>query len=114
MADGKDWGEDAFLSLFGSAGPGERQQPLAARMRPRNLDEFEGQEHIVGPGRILRKAIETDSLSSAILWGPPGTGKTSLAAIIAGTTTSHFEKLNAVMAGVAAADPSTFPKQARR
>jgi len=101
MADRKDWGEGEFLSLFGSAGPGERQQPLAARMRPWNLDEFEGQEHIVGPGRILRKAIEADSLSSLILWGPPGTGKTSLAAIIAGTTTSHFEKLNAVMAGVA-------------
>jgi putative ATPase len=101
MADRKDWGENDFLSLFGSARPGERQQPLAARMRPRNLDEFEGQEHVVGPGRVLRKAIETDSLSSLLLWGPPGTGKTSLAAIIAGTTSSHFEKLNAVMAGVA-------------
>jgi putative ATPase len=70
-------------------------------MRPRSLDEFVGQEGIVGPGRVLRVAIEADRLSSLILWGPPGTGKTSLAAIIAGTTSSHFEKLNAVMAGVA-------------
>jgi putative ATPase len=70
-------------------------------MRPRSLDEFVGQEDIVGPGRVLRVAIEADRLSSLILWGPPGTGKTSLAAIIAGTTSSHFEKLNAVMAGVA-------------
>ena len=78
------------------------EAPLAARMRPRTLDEFVGQEHIVGPGKLLRRAIEADRLfSSIILWGPPGTGKTSLAMIIANTTQSHFETLSAVLAGVA-------------
>ncbi|GIX48222.1 MAG: ATPase AAA [Candidatus Tectimicrobiota bacterium] len=76
-------------------------QPLAARMRPRTLDEFVGQEHIVGPGRLLRRAIEADQLSSLIFYGPPGTGKTTLAMIIANTTRSHFITLNAVLAGVA-------------
>jgi len=78
-----------------------REAPLAARMRPRTLDEFVGQEHIVGQGRLLRRAIEADRLfSSLIFWGPPGTGKTTLAMIIANTTRSHFETLSAVMAGV--------------
>ncbi|MGD8397218.1 MAG: AAA family ATPase [Anaerolineae bacterium] len=75
--------------------------PLAARMRPRTLDEFIGQEHIVGPGRLLRRAIQADQLSSVIFYGPPGTGKTTLAAVVANTTRSHFETLNAVLAGVA-------------
>ncbi|MBN1658643.1 MAG: AAA family ATPase [Anaerolineae bacterium] len=75
--------------------------PLAARMRPRTLDEFAGQAHIVGPGRLLRRAIQADQLSSVIFYGPPGTGKTTLAAVIAHTTRSHFETLNAVLAGVA-------------
>ncbi|MBM3129080.1 MAG: AAA family ATPase [Chloroflexi bacterium] len=76
--------------------------PLAARMRPRTLDEFVGQEHIVGQGKLLRRAIESDKLfSSIILWGPPGTGKTTLATIIANTTKSHFETISAVTAGVA-------------
>src|SRR5215831_18391739 len=75
--------------------------PLAARMRPRTLDEFVGQEHLVGPGRILRRAIETDRVGSIILWGPPGTGKTTLAQIIAGATRAHFVGLSAVSAGVA-------------
>src|SRR5581483_10727080 len=80
----------------------EREQPLAARMRPRTLDEFEGQEEILGPGKLLRRAIESDRLfSSIILWGPPGAGKTSLAAILANKTASHFETLSAVLAGVA-------------
>jgi putative ATPase len=79
----------------------EREAPLAARMRPRTLDEFVGQEHIVGPGRLLRRAIQADQLSSVIFYGPPGTGKTTLAAVIANTTSSHFETLNAVLAGVA-------------
>ncbi|MCW5848970.1 MAG: AAA family ATPase [Anaerolineae bacterium] len=71
-------------------------------MRPRTLDEFVGQHSIVGPGKLLRRAIEADRLfSSIILWGPPGSGKTTLASIIANTTQSHFEMLNAVMAGVA-------------
>nr|HID13303.1 AAA family ATPase [Anaerolineae bacterium] len=79
-----------------------REAPLAARMRPRTLDEFVGQEHIVGEGRLLRRAIEADRLfSSLIFWGPPGTGKTTLAMIIANTTVSHFETISAVLAGVA-------------
>jgi putative ATPase len=77
-----------------------KEAPLAARMRPRTLDEFVGQEDIVGEGRLLRRAIESDRLfSSIILWGPPGTGKTSLAMIIANTTESHFETISAVLAG---------------
>jgi putative ATPase len=76
-------------------------EPLAARMRPRTLDEFVGQEHLVGPGRVLRRAIEADRISSFILWGPPGTGKTTLARIIAGATHAHFVGLSAVSAGVA-------------
>jgi len=78
------------------------EAPLAARIRPRTLDEFVGQEHIVGEGKLLRRAIESDKLfSSLILWGPPGTGKTTLAMIIANTTKSHFESISAVTAGVA-------------
>ena len=78
-----------------------KEAPLAARMRPRRLEEFVGQEEIVGTGRLLRRSIEGDQLSSLILWGPPGTGKTTLAMIVANTTQSHFETLSAVMAGVA-------------
>jgi putative ATPase len=79
----------------------QNQAPLAARMRPRSLDEFVGQEQIVGEGRLLRRAIASDTLFSIILWGPPGTGKTTLARIIAETTNAHFEPLSAVSAGVA-------------
>lgn len=78
----------------------QRNAPLADRMRPRNLDEFIGQDHIVGPGRLLRRAIETDSLQSSIFFGPPGCGKTTLAAIVANSTHSAFVKMNAVTAGV--------------
>src|SRR5512136_3047448 len=79
-----------------------KEAPLAARMRPRTLDEFIGQEEIVGPGKLLRRAIEADKLfSSIILWGPPGTGKTTLAMVIANLTQSHFETLSAVLAGKA-------------
>lgn len=74
--------------------------PLADRMRPRTLDEFVGQEHIVGPGKLLRRAIEADRLTSSIFWGPPGCGKTTLASIIAETTRAAFVKLNAVTSGV--------------
>ena len=78
------------------------EAPLAARMRPRTLDEFIGQDEIVGSGKLLRRAIETDRLfSSIILWGPPGTGKTTLAMVIANLTKSHFETLSAVLAGKA-------------
>jgi putative ATPase len=77
------------------------EAPLAARMRPRTFDEFVGQEDIVGPGKLLRRAIEADRLfSSILLWGPPGTGKTTLAQIIANTTRSHFETISAVLAGI--------------
>ena len=76
------------------------EAPLAARMRPRTLDEFFGQEAIVGPGRLLRRAIQADRLSSLIFYGPPGTGKTTLARVIANTTAAHFDALNAVLAGV--------------
>lgn len=78
-----------------------RTAPLALRMRPRTLDEFVGQEEIVGHGKLLRRAIEADQLSSLILYGPPGTGKTTLARIIANTTRAHFHQLNAVTAGIA-------------
>jgi len=77
-----------------------REAPLAARMRPRTLDEFVGQDAVVGPGRLLRRAIQADQLSSLILCGPPGTGKTTLAMVIANTTRSRFVTLNAVLAGV--------------
>ncbi|HBF76783.1 MAG TPA: replication-associated recombination protein RarA, partial [Clostridiaceae bacterium] len=76
-------------------------QPLAERMRPRTLDEFVGQEEIVGKGKLLYRAIETDNISSAIFYGPPGTGKTTLAKIIANTTKSEFKQINAVTSGVA-------------
>jgi putative ATPase len=79
----------------------EGEMPLAARMRPRNFAEFVGQEHLVGQGRVLRKCIEADQLPSMILWGPPGSGKTTLAYVIASVTRSHFSPMSAVTAGVA-------------
>lgn len=87
------------MDLF-SANEG-RLAPLADRMRPRTLDEFLGQKHIVGPGTLLRRAIEADRLTSCIFFGPPGVGKTTLASIIAHTTSSEFVQLNAVTSGVA-------------
>jgi putative ATPase len=78
----------------------EAEAPLAARMRPRSLDEFIGQERIIGPGRLLRRAIQADQLASLIFYGPPGTGKTTLAQIIANTTHAHFISINAVLSGV--------------
>ncbi len=79
----------------------EKSAPLAVRMRPRTLDEFVGQEEIVGRGRLLRRAIEADHLTSIILWGPPGVGKTTLAYVIANSTRRHFTTLSAVTSGVA-------------
>jgi len=78
-----------------------RHQPLAARMRPRDLGEFVGQAHILGPGQLLRRAIEADRIQSLIFYGPPGTGKTSLAQIIARQTRSKFERLSGVESNVA-------------
>jgi putative ATPase len=75
--------------------------PLAARMRPRTLDEFVGQEKVVGAGTVLRRAVEADQLPSLILWGPPGSGKTTLAMILAAMTNAAFEPMTAVSAGVA-------------
>ena len=74
--------------------------PLADRMRPRSLEEFIGQDHIIGEGRLLRRAIQIDQLSSLIFYGPPGTGKTTLARIIANTTSAQFLSINAVLAGI--------------
>jgi len=79
----------------------EKKEPLAYRMSPRTIEEFVGQEHVTGKGKMLYRMIKADRITSIILYGPPGTGKTSLARIIAATTSSVFEKLNAVTAGVA-------------
>ena len=79
----------------------DRHAPLAARMRPRSFDEFVGQEHIVGADTVLRRSIEADRIPSIILWGPPGTGKTTLANLIANVTQSHFSAVSAVGSGVA-------------
>ncbi len=87
------------MELFEAASQ-NKFEPLAYRMRPRTLDEFCGQEHIVGQGRLLRRAIQADQLSSLIFYGPPGTGKTTLAKVIATTTTSRFRTMNAVLCGV--------------
>lgn len=78
----------------------ENEAPLAARLRPSTLEEFVGQEEIVGEGKLLYRAIKADKLTSVIFYGPPGTGKTTLAKIIAGTTQSHFEQLNATTSGI--------------
>ena len=80
---------------------GSAPQPLAARMRPRNLDEYVGQSHILAPGQLLRRAIVADRIQSLIFYGPPGTGKTSLAQIIARQTRSQFERLSGVESNVA-------------
>jgi putative ATPase len=80
--------------------PSSAAAPLAERMRPRSITEFNGQEHLLGEGRILRRMIETDSLSSLIFWGPPGCGKTTLAHVIAAETRSHFIFFSAILSGI--------------
>jgi len=88
-------------TLWSSLPEHDTRAPLADRMRPRTLDEFLGQGHLLAQGRLLRRAIQADRLQSSIFWGPPGCGKTTLASIIANMTGSAFEKLNAVTSGVA-------------
>ncbi|HXK08460.1 MAG TPA: replication-associated recombination protein A [Vicinamibacteria bacterium] len=103
--------DDASGSLFPDAAPGrrasghralepQRDAPLADRVRPRTLDEILGQDEVLGPGRPLRRAIEQDELRSLILWGPPGSGKTTLAFVIRRMTKAHFEAMSAVLSGV--------------
>ncbi|GAB6157215.1 replication-associated recombination protein A [Desulfotomaculum varum] len=89
------------MDLFSSSSTNRQVVPLAERMRPRTLDEFIGQEHIVGRGKLLRRAIEADKLGSVILYGPPGSGKTTLATVISEMTAANFVKVNAVATGVA-------------
>src|ERR1700733_1552484 len=77
-----------------------RVAPLAVRMRPKSIDEFVGQQHFLGPGKLLRRMLEADRLTSVIFYGPPGTGKTTLAQLVARYTQSHFEQVNAAAVGV--------------
>jgi putative ATPase len=101
LRDRSEHQPNLFESTEPESEPDDRGAPLAARMRPRILEEFVGQEQLIGQGRALRRAIESDQISSFILWGPPGTGKTTLAQIIARATNAHFVGLSAVSAGVA-------------
>ncbi len=89
-----------FQPIPSAENPDDRTRPLADRMRPRTLDEFVGQEHLVGPGKPLRTQIERDDTGSLIFWGPPGTGKTTLAQIIAHMTKADFIQFSAVLAGI--------------
>ena len=77
----------------------EKESPLAARLRPETLDEVVGQQHIIGKDKLLYRAIKADKLSSLIFYGPPGTGKTTLAKVIANTTSAEFTQINATVAG---------------
>jgi putative ATPase len=95
------------MSLFDSTPPGgspfeptDAKRPLAQRMRPERLEDYVGQEHILGPGKPLRRQIERDQITSVVLWGPPGTGKTTLALLIARTTRSEFISFSAVLSGI--------------
>src|SRR5262245_47005009 len=89
------------MDLFSEARAGNRQKArlLAARMRPRTLDEFVGQAHFLGPGKLLRRTLAADLLTSVLFYGPPGSGKTALAHVIAHQTKSRFVPMNAVAAG---------------
>src|SRR5437868_14245157 len=96
------------MSLFPTTpsrdNPSDRSRPLADRMRPRTLDEFVGQQHLIAPGKPLRAQIERDDIGSFILWGPPGTGKTTLAQIIARMTRAEFIEFSAVLSGIKAVE----------
>src|SRR6202051_4536114 len=89
-----------FQAIPGGNQPDDRGRPLADRMRPRTLDEFVGQEHLIAPGKPLRTQLERDDIGSLIFWGPPGTGKTTLAKIIAGMTRAEFIEFSAVLSGI--------------
>src|SRR6202140_2344189 len=89
-----------FQTLPSGDKPSDRTRPLADRMRPRTLDEFVGQEHLVAPGKPLRTQLERDDIGSLIFWGPPGTGKTTLAKIIARMTKAEFIEFSAVLTGI--------------
>src|SRR5450755_3121119 len=89
-----------FASIPSDDPSAQGARPLADRMRPRTLDEFVGQEHLIGPGKPLRTQVERDDLGSLIFWGPPGTGKTTLAKIIASLTRAEFIEFSAVLAGI--------------
>ena len=78
----------------------EMNEPLAARLRPKSLDEIIGQEHLIGKGKVLRKRVESDRISSMIFWGPPGVGKTTLASVIARVTKANFITFSAVTSGI--------------
>src|SRR6516225_2683512 len=109
MSEGDLFAQESTKPPAGAAAESSRapeakhdpNRPLAARMRPRTLDEFLGQTHILGPGQLLRRAIEADRIQSLIFYGPPGTGKTSLAQIIAHQTRCKFERLSGVESNVA-------------
>src|ERR1700710_1116403 len=90
------------MSLFAASEAANRRraQPLAARMRPTSLDEFVGQQHFLGEGKLLNRLLKADRLGSVIFYGPPGTGKTTLARLLARASRSHFVQLNAVTSGV--------------
>src|SRR5713101_1100343 len=90
------------MELFDSPAPKERRTPtpVAERMRPLHLDEFVGQKHLLGPGRLLREMVNADKLHSLILWGPPGSGKTTLAEILASSGGAHCVHFSAVSSGV--------------
>ncbi|MEA1970343.1 MAG: AAA family ATPase, partial [Thermodesulfobacteriota bacterium] len=88
------------MDIFEQQGKEAMTRPLADRMRPETLEDFEGQAHLIGPGTLLRHAINEDDLFSLIFWGPPGSGKTTLARIIANETKSYFETISAVLSGV--------------
>lgn len=92
---------DDFFELAADGGVPTGRQPLAARMRPKTMDDIVGQAHIVGPGKLLRRVIEADRLSSMILYGPPGCGKTSIAEVVARTTRRHFQRASGVLSNVA-------------
>ena len=100
MAEDYDLFAAAAHNPGADTGSTRRFEPLAQRMRPRNFQEFVGQQQAVGAGKFLRRMIEADNIPSLILYGPPGTGKTTLAQMIAGMTGSHFQKLNAVSSGI--------------